>query len=66
MEDIEMKPDPSPFESTPEFQHFREAMRRVIAVPKAEMDKRVQASKDHSSRKDSPHSAGRKRAKKSA
>jgi len=29
--------DAAPFESTPEFQHFTDVMRKVIRVPKAEM-----------------------------
>ncbi len=56
-----MKTDASPFESTPEFQHFRDVMRKVIAVPKAELDARVKASADASPRKSNPRSPGRKR-----
>ena len=59
-----MKSDPSPFESTPKFQHFREVMKRVIAVPKAEIDRRLKASSEASPWKDNPGSAGRKRTKK--
>jgi hypothetical protein len=59
-----MKPDASPFESKPEFQHFREVMKRVIKVPKAEINRRLKASSDASSRKDNPSSPGRKRTKK--
>jgi hypothetical protein len=32
---------PAPFEHTPEFQHFTEAMRRLIAVPKVELDEQI-------------------------
>lgn len=34
------------FEATPEFRHFRTVMRRVVAVPKAELDAMVKASKE--------------------
>jgi hypothetical protein len=57
-----MRPD-TPFDSTPEFQHFREVMKRVIKVPKAEMERRLKASSEASPRKDNPDSAGRKRVK---
>jgi hypothetical protein len=57
-----MKSD-SAFESTPEFQHFREVMKRIVSVPKAELDRRLEASKQASPRKDNPASPGRKRGK---
>lgn len=40
-----MKPS---FDSTPEFQHFRAVMKKLIAVPKAELDEMVKAAKDQS------------------
>lgn len=56
--------DSATFDSTPEFHHFREVMKRVIAVPKAEIERRIKASKEHSPRKDNPSAPGRKRLKK--
>ena len=49
------------FDSTPEFQHFRDIMRGVLAVPKARLDALVEQAKESSPRKDNPHSPGRKR-----
>ncbi len=40
----------SEFKSAPEFGHFKTVMRRVIAVPKSELDAMVRASKKQSSR----------------
>jgi hypothetical protein len=57
-----MKSGPS-FDSTLEFKRFTEVMRKVIAVPKAEMDRRVAEAAASSPRKDNPASAGRKRTK---
>jgi hypothetical protein len=50
-----------PFDSTPEFQHFKDVMRGVLAVPKARLDALVEAAKEESPRKNNPHAAGRKR-----
>ena len=58
-----MKSEPSTSDSTPEFQHFKGVMRHVVAVPKAEIDRRLKASSEASPRKDNPSSAGRKRTK---
>lgn len=54
---------PASFDSTPEFQHFREVMKKLITVPKAELDQLVQAAKDASPRKNNPNAPGRKRMK---
>jgi hypothetical protein len=54
------------FEATPEFQHFREAMRGILSVPKTRLDalmKKERISKKRSpakkkprqSKKDQPH-----------
>lgn len=59
-----MKSAPS-FNSTPEFQHFKSVMRKLIAVPKAEVDELVLASKESSPRKNNPNAPGRKRVKRS-
>ena len=54
---------PASFDTTPAFQHFREVMRKLIAVPKAELDQMVQAAKDSSPRKGNPNAPGRKQTK---
>jgi hypothetical protein len=56
-----MKPSDSGFESTPEFIAFKDTMRKILAVPKAELDRRVAAAKAASPRKDNPKAPGRKR-----
>jgi len=57
-----MKSAPS-FDSTPQFQHFKDVMRKLIAVPKAEVDELVKASREASPRKNNPAAPGRKRVK---
>ena len=54
----------APFDSTPEFQHFKEVMRAVLAVPKKRIDELVQEAKQNSPRRDNPHAPGQKRARK--
>ncbi|MGA2599983.1 MAG: hypothetical protein ABSH09_23690 [Bryobacteraceae bacterium] len=54
-----------PLDSTPEFQHFTDVMRKVLDVSKEELDRRVQAAKDASPRKNNPNAPGQKRAKRS-
>lgn len=56
---------PASFNSTPAFQHFREVMRKLIAVPKAELDQMVNAAKEASPRNSDPNAPGRKRTKRS-
>lgn len=56
---------PASFDASPEFQHFRDVMRKLMAVPKAELDQLVQAAKDSSPRKDNPNAPGRKSARRS-
>jgi len=48
-------------ESTPEFAAFREGMKRIFAVPKAELDEQVRLAKADSPRAGNPKAAGRKR-----
>ena len=36
----------APFDSTPEFQHFREVMRYVLAVPKKRLDELVRGKRE--------------------
>ena len=52
---------PPSFDSTPEFQRYKDVMRNLIAVPKAEVDAMVKQASDSSPRKNDPHSPGRKR-----
>jgi hypothetical protein len=48
------------FKQTPEFAHFKAVMKRVLAVPKAEIDRKVRAAKKRSPRAGNPNSPGRK------
>jgi len=48
------------FDSTPEFQHFKEVIRGVLAVPKARLDELVLKAERESPRKNNPHAPGRK------
>ena len=50
-----------PFDSTPEFQHFKEVMRAVLAVPKKRLDELVRIAKERSPRNGDPHAPGQKR-----
>jgi hypothetical protein len=52
----------APFDSTPEFQHFKDVMRGILAVPKKRLDELVQTAKENSPRKGNPHAPGQKRA----
>jgi hypothetical protein len=49
------------FEATPEFKHFKDVMRHVLAIPKERLDKLVRESKEASPRNGDPLSPGRKR-----
>jgi hypothetical protein len=57
---------PKEFEATPEFEHFRKVMRRVIAVPKKRLDELVEAARKNSPRNGNPHAPGQKRTTKPA
>jgi hypothetical protein len=48
------------FEAQPEFQHFKMVMKRLLAVPKAALDRKVQRAKKRSPRAGNPNSPGRK------
>ena len=48
------------FEASPEFRKFKSAMRKILRVPKAELDKRVRVAKETSPRFGNPNAAGRK------
>ena len=53
----------APFDSTPEFQHFKDVMRGVLSVSKKRLDELVRLAKENSPRKGDPHAPGQKRAK---
>lgn len=54
---------PASFDSTPEFAHFTNVMRKLIAVPKAELDAMVKQASESSPRNGNSHTPGRKRVK---
>lgn len=54
-----------PFDSTPEFQHFREVMRGLLSVSKKRLDALVRNAEKESPRKGNPQAPGRKRQKSS-
>jgi hypothetical protein len=49
------------FEASPEFRQLKSAMRKLIKVPKSELDNRVRAAKEASARVGNPNAPGRKR-----
>jgi len=49
------------FESTSEFANFKTGMKKLLAVPKAELDKMVRNAYADSPRHENPKAAGRKR-----
>jgi hypothetical protein len=51
------------FDSTPEFLHFKEVIRGVLAVPKARLDELVKEAERASPRKGNPNAPGRKSVK---
>jgi hypothetical protein len=51
------------FEAQPEFQHFKTVMKRLLAVPKSALDRKVQRAKRRSPRAGNPNSPGRKKSK---
>jgi hypothetical protein len=53
------------FDSTPEFARYKATMRKLIAVPKSELDELVKNARESSPRKNNPNSPGRKRVKRS-
>jgi hypothetical protein len=48
------------FEASPEFRRFKGIMRKLLKVPKAELDHRVRAAKAASPRAGNPNAPGRK------
>jgi hypothetical protein len=49
------------FEAQPEFAHFKMVMRRLLAVPKSALDRKVRRAKKHSPRTGNPNAPGRKK-----
>jgi hypothetical protein len=52
------------FVATPEFRRFRSGMKKLLKVPKAELDHRVRTAKRLSPRAGNPNAPGRKAHKK--
>lgn len=52
---------PDQFRATPEFRKFKGIIRRLLKVPKAELDKHVRVAKEKSPRIGNPNAAGRKK-----
>jgi hypothetical protein len=48
------------FESQPEFATFKGVMKRLLAVPKGALDRKVQRAKKRSPRAGNPNAPGRK------
>jgi hypothetical protein len=48
------------FDATPEFQHFKEVMRGILAVPKKRLDELVKEARENSPRNGDPHAPGQK------
>ena len=51
---------PEQFKATPEFRKFKGIMRRLLKVPKSELDQRVGEAKSTSPRAGNPNAPGRK------
>lgn len=49
------------FEAQPEFAHFKTVMKRLLAVPKSALDRKVRRAKKRSPRAGNPNAPGRKR-----
>jgi hypothetical protein len=49
------------FEAQPEFTHFKTVMRRLLAVPKSALDRKVRRAKKRSPRAGNPNAPGRKK-----
>ena len=48
------------FEAQPEFAHFKTVMKRLLAVPKSALDRKMRQAKKHSPRVGNPGAPGRK------
>jgi hypothetical protein len=49
------------FKATPEFANFTDIMRKLLKVPKSELDDRVRAAKEASPRVGNPKAPGQKK-----
>jgi hypothetical protein len=49
------------FEAQPEFAHFKTVMKRLLAVPKSALDRKVRRAKKRSPRAGNPNAPGRKK-----
>lgn len=49
------------FKASPEFKRFKRHMKKLIKVPKSELDHRVRTAKEHSPRAGNANAPGRKR-----
>ena len=49
------------FESTKEFVNFKRDMKRLLSIPKSELDELVRKAKENSPRVGNPNAAGRKK-----
>jgi hypothetical protein len=58
----EQKPPLSPerFKATPELKRFKSIMRKLLKVPKTDLDERVRMAKETSPRAGNPNAPGRK------
>ena len=56
----EESPPREQFDKTPEFAHFKSIMKRLLAVPKSEIDRKVRQAKKRSPRVGNPNAPGRK------
>ncbi len=52
---------PEEFRQTPEFRKFKGFMRKLLKVPKNELDHRVRTAKETSRRAGNPNAPGRKK-----
>lgn len=48
------------FEASPEFRRFKNGMRKLLKVPKSELDDRVRLARERSPRAGNPNAPGRK------
>ena len=53
-------PNAEEFEAQSEFARFKDVMRRLLAVPKSELDRKVRQAKKRSPRAGNPNAPGRK------
>jgi hypothetical protein len=49
------------FEAQPEFAYFKTVMKRLLAVPKSALDRKVRRARKRSPRAGNPNAPGRKR-----